>query len=519
MNCHRKNVQTSNRITGYLWSKMMLLHVIVMLTGLSMTTSSHAACENPRAAARSLTDNLQTNGTWDPDAAASCFPDGSKSGQLALQLKQILDARGLLLDLDNMPLDSAYTNAAGEHSLVLHKGDPRIKVVKSGDGWVYSPSTILDIPAMYAQSFSGIASTLRQALPAAFHKPILLGVQGWQLTLFALLIMFSVLAGRIAHWLLASQIVRMASKFKVELSEEVIAKMQSPLTWAAMGAVFLLGVADLQFNVTFSMWLHTLAKAVLSISIMLVCLRIVDMATNFLLIKAEATDTKLDDQLIPLANRAAKVIVSALGILSILDNLGVDITTLLAGVTVSGLAIALAAKDTVENLFGSMMIFIDKPFQIDDYIEVGGTGGTVLEVGFRSTRIRTLIGSVVTIPNASIATAKVDNIGLRHARRLRFTLGFTYDATRTQISEFCEQAGTLLANDERVLEGHEVQFVNFGDSALEVMIHGFLEVPGWTEELQAGSELRMQIWEIAENLGLSFAFPSQSLYIEQTPSK
>jgi MscS family membrane protein len=112
----------------------------------------------------------------------------------------------------------------------------------------------------------------------------------------------------------------------------------------------------------------------------------------------------------------------------------------------------------------------------------------------------------------------VDNIGLRHARRLRFTLGFTYAATRTQITDFCDQAAALLAEDERVLEGHEVQFVNFGDSALEVVIHGFLDVPSWTEELRVGSELRMKIWEIADNLELSFAFPSQSLYIEQVPS-
>jgi MscS family membrane protein len=518
MNCQDKKGQTTRSFTANHRAASLLLQLFLLVVGSSFSTNTHAACESPRAAARSLTDNLQADGVWSPEQAASCFPTGTNNEQLALQLKQIIDARGLYLDLDNMPIDPGSTNTAGEHSLVLHKGEPRIKVTKTDELWIYSPDTISAIPAMYAQSFSGIARTLRQTLPPPFHKPILLGVQGWQVTLFTLLILISVLAGRIAHWLLAGQIIRMASKFRVELSENVIEKMQAPLTWAAMGAVFLLGVADLQFDVTFSMWLHTLAKAILSISIMLVCLRIVDMATDFLLIKAEETETKLDDQLIPLANRAAKVIVTALGVLSILDNLGVDITTLLAGVTVSGLAIALAAKDTVENLFGSMMIFIDRPFQIDDYIEVGGTGGTVLEVGFRSTRIRTLIGSIVTIPNASIATAKVDNIGLRHARRLRFTLGFTYAATRTQITDFCDQAAALLAEDERVLEGHEVQFVNFGDSALEVVIHGFLDVPSWTEELRVGSELRMKIWEIADNLELSFAFPSQSLYIEQVPS-
>ena len=230
----------------------------------------------------------------------------------------------------------------------------------------------------------------------------------------------------------------------MDISPNLVSRMQTPLTWAAMGAVFMIGIPDLQLGARSAASLNLLAQAALSVAIMVVFLRLSDMVSDLWKIKAEQTDTKLDDQLIPLANRAVKIVIWALGLLSILDNLGVDVTSLLAGVTISGLAVALAAKDTVENLFGSIMIFVDRPFQIDDYIEVGGISGTVEEVGFRSTRLRTPIGSIVTIPNGAIASAKVDNMGLRKARRMRFNLGFTYDAKREQINAFCTRAHAML---------------------------------------------------------------------------
>jgi MscS family membrane protein len=304
----------------------------------------------------------------------------------------------------------------------------------------------------------------------------------------------------------------------MNVSEDFVSRLKSPLTWAAGGAVFMLGVTDLQFGVRTSAALNTVAQAILSVAIMVVFLRLADMVTDLWAIKAEETDTKLDDQLIPLANRAVKIVIWALGLLSILDNLGVDVTSLLAGVTISGLALALAAKDTVENLFGSVMIFVDRPFQIDDYIEVGGIGGTVEEVGFRSTRLRTPIGSVVTIPNGTIATAKVDNMGLRTARRMRFNLGFTYAATREQINDFCTRADSLIESDERLLDGHEVAMVNFGDSAIEVMVHAFAADNGWSNDLKVNHDIRMKLWALADELGLSFAFPSQSVYVESLPS-
>lgn len=495
---------------------LQLLFVSVLSFGLS--GEARASCAHPLAVVQTLLDNLQTSGEWNPSAAAECFPPSEDAETTALHLKQVLDARGLYIDFDKVPTDPDYTNSRDEHKWVLHDRLPKVYLNKTADRWTFSDETVQAVPAMYADSFSGIAKTLRQTLPPPFHRTLFLGLMGWQFVLFGLLALLSFLAGRVAHSLLQNQVVRVAKRLKIDISEGLVGRMQTPLTWAAMGAVFMVGIPDLQLGARSASSLNLLAQAALSIAIMVVFLRLADMVSDLWKIKAEETDTKLDDQLIPLANRAVKIVIWALGLLSILDNLGVDVTSLLAGVTISGLAVALAAKDTVENLFGSIMIFVDRPFQIDDYIEVGGISGTVEEVGFRSTRLRTPIGSIVTIPNGTIATAKVDNMGLRKARRMRFNLGFTYDATREQINDFCTRAHALLEADERIVEGHEVSMVNFGDSAIEVMVHSFVLEAGWSHDLAVNHEIRMQMWELAEEIGLSFAFPSQSVYVESLPA-
>lgn len=491
---------------------------LISVLSIAMTSEARAACGHPLATVQSLLDNLQTSGEWNPSAAAECFPQSEDVETTALHLKQVLDARGLYIDFDKVPTDPDYKNSRDEHKWVIHDRLSKVYLEKDSDRWVFSNETVQAVPALYADSFSGVAKTLRGVLPPPFHRTLLLGLMGWQLVLFVILALLSFMAGRLAHSLLQNQVIRVAKRLKIDISPDLVTRMQTPLTWAAMGAVFMVGIPDLQLGARAAASLNLLAQAALSVAIMVVFLRLADMVSDLWKIKAEETDTKLDDQLIPLANRAVKIVIWALGLLSILDNLGVDVTSLLAGVTISGLAVALAAKDTVENLFGSIMIFVDRPFQIDDYIEVGGISGTVEEVGFRSTRLRTPIGSIVTIPNGTIASAKVDNMGLRKARRMRFNLGFTYDAKREQINDFCTRAHAMLEADERIVEGHEVSMVNFGDSAIEIMVHAFVLEAGWSHDLAVNHEMRMRMWELADDIGLSFAFPSQSIYVESLPT-
>ena len=162
---------------------------------------------------------------------------------------------------------------------------------------------------------------------------------------------------------------------------------------------------------------------------------------------------------------------------------------------------------------------MDRPFQVGDWVKVGAVEGTVEEVGFRSTRIRTFYNSVVTIPNSTFNSINVDNMGVRHRRRVKMTLGLTYDTPPDTVQAFVEGVRGILAAHPYVERTYEVHFYNMGDSALEILVYFHIVTPTWTDELETKSEVMRQMMRLAEELGVSFAFPSQSLYLESTPER
>src|SRR5690606_12151232 len=231
--------------------------------------------------------------------------------------------------------------------------------------------------------------------------------------------------------------------------------------------------------------------------------------------KAAKTESKLDDQLVPLVRKALKVVTVIAGVLAILQNLNVNVASLLAGLGIGGVAVALAAKDTVANFFGSIMIFVDKPFQIGDWINVAGVEGIVEEVGFRSTRVRTFYNSLVTIPNAKFTELSVDNYGKRRYRRVYSTLNLTYDTTPEQMQAFVEGIRAIIrANPYTRKDYYEVHMSGFGQHSLDVMVYYFFRVTSWSDELRERHNVYLEIMRLAKALGVEFALPTRTLHIE-----
>jgi MscS family membrane protein len=231
--------------------------------------------------------------------------------------------------------------------------------------------------------------------------------------------------------------------------------------------------------------------------------------------RAAETDTKLDDQLVPLVRKSMKIFVAVGGVLFVLQNLQVDVGSLLTGLGIGGLAFALAAKETLANFFGSVMIFVDRPFQIGDWIVVGGSEGIVEEVGFRSTRIRTFYNSLITVPNATFTDAQIDNYGQREYRRTFTTLNLTYDTTPEQMQAFCEGIRAIIvANSHTRKDYYEVHMSAFGAHSLDVMVYFFFKVSSWTQELEERHNVYLEIMRLARELGVEFAFPTQTLHLD-----
>jgi MscS family membrane protein len=203
-------------------------------------------------------------------------------------------------------------------------------------------------------------------------------------------------------------------------------------------------------------------------------------------------------------------------LLQILSLFEVNITALIAGVSIGGLAIALAAQDAVKNFIGSIMIFADKPFQIGDYIVGSGFEGEVKEVGFRTTRIQALDTSIVAVPNGSIANMNIENKGVRVMRLFNTVINLTYESKPEQLKNYVSDLKQLIIDHPRVAdENYYVHIKELANSSINVMFRAYLNVPGYADELALKEELIYVIMELAEKNGLDFAFPSQTVYMKK----
>ena len=291
--------------------------------------------------------------------------------------------------------------------------------------------------------------------------------------------------------------------------------------WAlAVAITLLLGFPALDFPQVADDIVEQLASLLGAVALVMLGFRGVDIFTDVLGRRAELTDSRFDDQLVPLVNTGLKIVTLLIGMLFILGNLGVNVTSLVAGLGLGGLAVALAAQDTFRNLLGGVTIFADRPFQVGDWVVVGSIEGTVEHVGFRSSRVRTFYNSVVTVPNARIVDTHVDNMGLRQWRRYRTTLGLAYHTTPDQVQAFVEGVRAVIrANPEMRKDYYIVEFTEFGASSLEILLYCFIDAPDWNAELRTRHVLNLDIMRLAEELGVEFAFPTQTLHVASMPGQ
>ena len=236
--------------------------------------------------------------------------------------------------------------------------------------------------------------------------------------------------------------------------------------------------------------------------------------------RAAQTESKVDDGLIPFAIDLTKVLVYIFALIIILGNVfNVNITALVAGLGVGGVAIALASKESIENLLGSFTIFFDKPFAVGDVITLGGVTGKVEKVGFRSTRILTFDKSIVTVPNKNVINTELDNLGVRPVRRVKFNIGLTYDTTIEQIKNIVNDIQKLVDDHPMTNEDGRVRFLSFGASSLDIMVLYYVNSPEWENLIDTQQKINYSIIEIVNKHNSEFAFPSTSVYIEKNNSK
>lgn len=297
-------------------------------------------------------------------------------------------------------------------------------------------------------------------------------------------------------------------------------RIELPLLLLIAALTILVGFPVLDFDSDVEEIVDTFASLASAFAATMFGLRLVDVAADYWGEVAARTDAKLDDQLVPLARTAGKVFVAVIGAVFILQNLDVNITSLIAGLGIGGIAVALAAQDSIRNLLGGATILADKPFQVGDWVIIGEFEGTVEQVGFRSTRIRTFADSLITIPNARITDTEVNNMGLRSWRRYSTTLGLAYHTDPDRIQAFVEGVRAIIcANPKMRHDYYIVEFVTFDDSSLNIMVYTFFQAADWNEEMRTRHVFNLDILRLAERLEVEFAFPTQTLHLAETPEQ
>ncbi|RMG09411.1 MAG: mechanosensitive ion channel family protein [Planctomycetota bacterium] len=442
-----------------------------------------------------------------------------------LQLAEILARTGF--DPDSLDEVSSARDGGvppGEPYVLYQDpgGVGQLELVRLDGEWRFSDYTVqIAIPDL-AQAleerargpkYASAAEWLRAHAPEVLRQKAVL-LEYWQWVGIALLVVLGLILDRLVIAVLTAIVALILRTQKMDADRELTRRSLRPFAMLAM-ALFWWGGLN---------WLGLPPKA-LSVASVLVTFvtavagvwgayRLVDVLCNALERKAAKSVSKFDDLLVPLVRKSAKVFIVVFGLVFVADSMGFSVSGMLTGLGLGGLAFALAAQDTVKNFFGSLTVVLDRPFEVGDWVLIDGVEGSIEEVGFRSTRIRTFYQSVITIPNAKLLTAVVDNMGARRYRRWKTTLGVTYDATPEQLEGFCEGIRELIRQHPTTRKDYfQVYVTGFGASAIEILVYTFFDTPNWGRELQEKQRLILDIMRLAEDLGLSFAFPTQTVHL------
>ncbi len=349
----------------------------------------------------------------------------------------------------------------------------------------------------------------------------------WRFGMVLLVILLTMAIARIVQFTIHNYSVRLKNKAGINVVVLIAEALSKPAYVVAIAVGVKLCKLPLFFddeaglkNSIGNGW-DKITYIMISIAFAYALYRFVDVIEYYLNKLVGKTETKLDDMLVPVVRKSLRISIAVIATLIITQSiLGAErITSLLLGAGVGGIAIALAAKDTIANFFGAVTIFTDRPFQIDEIIKIGEHVGPVEEVGFRSTRIRTLYGHLVTVPNSVVANSIVENIGKRPFIRRTANITITYDSGPAKTKKAVEIIKSILADVSEINSDPErpprVYFSDFNDSSLNIyMSYWFRPADYWLYQ-EVNERVNMQIMEAFKSEQIEFAFPTQTLYLKK----
>lgn len=323
----------------------------------------------------------------------------------------------------------------------------------------------------------------------------------------AVLVLFWLLR-RLLVGLVVKPLHILAKRTNASWGDALLDIITTPARLIIIALGLMIGAEILNVDAPTSVFIIHLARVLIIIAILMTAYQIVDTLAPSSNRLFRLTGLTVNERLLPFMRTAVKLILVALALVIIIQEWGYDVSGLVAGLGLGGLAFSLAAKDTVENLFGFTTIVGDQPFMVGEFIKTDDVEGIVEHVGIRSTRVRQLDQAYVTVPNSKLASAPVLNWSRLNKRRYNTTLRISYDASRQAVLELVTRLRALLAAHETVQQDSiVVYFTSFGDYGLEIIVICYINLADWGAFTAERERINLEIMQILEDLGLKIAVP------------
>ncbi|MCK5394737.1 MAG: mechanosensitive ion channel [Gammaproteobacteria bacterium] len=384
--------------------------------------------------------------------------------------------------------------------------------IPRGDGvfiWKISNATVALIPALDAEFGYGIVGN---KLSHIFPHYVIFGFEIWQLVMLVGLLLAAFVIAFVTTFI-AVKILQKNQRFNKQRLQRFIA---GPLRFLIM---------ILLFRATFDMIAPSLtaravfeARTFLIFAIYWIMLGVVDLIMYRLADRMKRNGQQDAAVLLKPAATGVKLMVTLLAIITWMDNLGYEITTILAGLGVGGIAVALAAQKSLENLIGSITIYASQPVHVGDFCKFGKTLGTIEEIGLRSTQLRTPARTIVHVPNALFASGEIENLTQRDKILYRTRLRLSYEDTPDQVKQVLKKIRELIEQHEFIDEEESrVRFLEFGEYAQELELYVYIKTKVFSEYLEYREDINLSINDIVESVGVKLVIPARTSYIKELP--
>lgn len=365
-----------------------------------------------------------------------------------------------------------------------------------------------------------------------FLDQVILGNTLKNYALFLSILIFGLILKKLISKYLSKLLFTFFHRFSKEIKvEKFLELLLKPVEFLITLIILYVAINQLSYPLDLVVFKRTINKAPYTITIIEVIdkvflllviissfkilLRLIDFISHVFAYRASLTESKSDDQLVPFMRELSKIMVIIIGVFVVMGAVfDMNVATIVAGLGIGGLAIALAAQDTLQNLLGSFTIFADKPFVVGDLVHVAGYDAVVEKVGFRSTVVRTLDKTLVIIPNKKMIDSPLENLTLRNLRRVKFNVCILYGTPASTIKQICDDIQAYIDEHHETSMDTLVTFDSFGESSLNIQVLYFIEIVDYNIYMKIKQEINFKVMEIVANNGASFAFPSRTLYHE-----